>query len=54
MHCSRDMRRKWRVTHSYPIPKGLLQNGKLEIRFTEPRIAISAVALAAERLPDTE
>ncbi|MCY2993517.1 MAG: hypothetical protein NTY19_37410 [Planctomycetota bacterium] len=48
------VRKEWWVTRSYPIPEGLLQSGKLEIRFTDPGIAISAVALAAERLPDTE
>jgi hypothetical protein len=27
----------------------LLKNGKLEIRFTDPGVAIASVALAAER-----
>jgi hypothetical protein len=37
-----------------PIPAGLLNNGRLEIRFGDPGLAIAAVALAAERLPDTD
>jgi hypothetical protein len=46
--------KEWWVTHSFPIPAGLLKNGPLEIRFTDPGIAISAVALAAERPADTK
>jgi hypothetical protein len=47
-------RKEWWVTRGFALPPGLLQKGKLEIRFTDPGIAISAVALAADRLPDTE
>ena len=47
-------KKEWWVTRSYPIPAGLLKNGPIEIRFTEPGIAVSAVALSAERLPDTK
>jgi len=46
---SLDVKREWWVTRSWPIPEGLLQDGKLEIRFTDPGAAIAAVALAAER-----
>ena len=45
-----DVKREWWVTRSWPIPEGLLQDGKLEIRFTDSGVAIAAVALAAERL----
>jgi hypothetical protein len=48
-----SVKKEWWVTRSYPIPAGLLNNGRLEIRFSDPGIAIAAVALAAERLPDT-
>ena len=47
-------KKEWWVTRSYPIPAGLLKNGQLEIRFTDPGIAIAAVALSADRIPDTE
>ena len=50
----REERREWWVIRSYPIPAGVLGSGRLEIRFTDPGVAISAVALAAERVPDTE
>ena len=50
---STSVRKEWWVTRSYPIPEGLLKNGTLEIRFTQPGIAISGVALATDRLPDT-
>lgn len=48
------VRRKWWVTRSYPTPAGQLKNGRLEIRLTDPGIAIAAVALAMERVPDTK
>ena len=35
-------------------PPASSRNGRLEIRFSDPGIAIAAVALAAERLPDTD
>jgi hypothetical protein len=42
-------KKEWWVTRSYPIPPGLLEkSGPLEIRFTEPGIAISEVALSVE------
>lgn len=43
-------KKEWWVTRSYPIPTGLLpRSGRLEIRFTDPGIAISQVALSVER-----
>jgi hypothetical protein len=45
-------KREWWVTRSYPIPAGLLNSGPMEIRFTELGVAISAVALSAERIAD--
>jgi hypothetical protein len=48
-----SVRKEWWVTRSYPIPQGLLKPGKLEIRFTGPGIAVSGVALAVDRVPDT-
>jgi hypothetical protein len=48
------VRKEWFVTRSYPIPEGLLKNGEIEIRFTEPGVAIAEVALSAERVPDTK
>ena len=47
-------KKEWWVTRCYPIPKGLLTNGKLEICFTEPGVAIAEVALSAERTADTQ
>ena len=47
-------KREWWVTRCYPIPPGVLKNGPIEIRFTEPGIAIGAVALSAERIPDSD
>ena len=47
-------KKEWWVTRSYRIPTGLLKNGRIEIRFTDPGIAVAAVALAAERVPDSE
>lgn len=49
-----SVKKEWWVTRSYPVPAGLLKNGRLEIRFTDPGIAIAAVALAVERVPDTK
>ena len=49
-----SVKKEWWVTRSYPIPAGLLQNGRIEIRFTDPGVAIAAVALSAERVPDTQ
>ena len=47
-------KKEWWVTRSFAIPPGLLEkSGKLEIRFTEPGIAISEVALSVKRAPDT-
>ena len=46
------VKKEWWVTRSYPIPEGLLKSGKLEIRFTDPGVAIAGVALSAERVPD--
>jgi len=47
-------RKEWWVTRCYAIPEGLLKDGKLEIRFTDPGVAIAAVALASERVAETE
>jgi len=49
-----SVKKEWWVTRSYPIPAGLLGDGRLEIRFTDPGVAIAAVALAVERVPDTK
>jgi hypothetical protein len=49
-----EVKKEWWVTRCYAIPEGLLKNGPIEIRFTEPGIAIAAVALAAERIADSE
>lgn len=49
---SLDVKKEWWVTRNYPIPKGLLKDGHIEIRFTEPGIAVSDVVLAVERRPD--
>ncbi len=48
------VKKEWFVTRSYRIPDGLLHSGKLEIRFTEPGIAIAEVALSAEPVADSE
>ncbi len=48
------VKKEWFVTRSYRIPDGLLHSGKLEIRFTDPGIAISEVALSAEPVADSE
>jgi hypothetical protein len=48
-----EQKKEWWVTRSYPIPEGLLKSGKIEIRFTDPGVAIAAIALAAERLPES-
>jgi hypothetical protein len=47
-------KKEWLVTRCYLIPEGLLKSGRIEIRFTDPGIAIAAVALAAERVADSE
>ncbi len=47
-------RKEWWVTRSFPIPEGLLTDGPIEIRFTDPGVAIDAVGLAADRVPDTQ
>jgi hypothetical protein len=47
-------KKEWWVTRNYPIPEGLLKDGKIEIRFTDPGVAIAEVALSAERVADTE
>ena len=50
-----SVKKEWWVTRSYPIPPGLLkQNGRLEVRFTDPGIAISEVALSVEPVPGTD
>jgi hypothetical protein len=49
-----EVKKEWFVTRSYPIPVGLLKSGKVEIRFTDPGIAIAEVALSSERVPDSE
>ncbi len=36
------------ITRCYPIPEGLLETGTVEIKFTEPGIAMAGVALSAE------
>ena len=35
-----SVKKEWWVTRSFPIPAGLLKNGPLEIRFTDPGIAV--------------
>jgi hypothetical protein len=45
---------EWWVTRSFAIPEGALKDGRIEITFSEPGIAISAVALTANRVADTE
>ncbi|MGC8639941.1 MAG: hypothetical protein ACP5XB_08715 [Isosphaeraceae bacterium] len=48
------VKKEWWVTRSYPIPPGLLPaSGRLEIRFTEPGIAISEVALSVQPPAET-
>ena len=49
-----QVKKEWWVTRSFPIPEGLLKNGPLEIRFTEPGIAIAAVALSCAPIPDAD
>jgi hypothetical protein len=49
-----SVKKEWWVTRSFPIPEGVLKNGDIEIRFTEPGIAISEVALSSERIDDTK
>ncbi len=47
--------KEWWVTRSYPIPPGLLkQSGRLEVRFTDPGIAIAEIALSLEPVPGTD
>ena len=46
------VRKEWWVTRTFAIPAGLLKDAKLEIAFSEPGIAISAVALMANPLPE--
>jgi hypothetical protein len=47
-------KKEWWVTRCYPIPAGLLKSGRIEIRFTDPGIAVAAVALSAERVADSD
>ncbi len=47
-------RKEWWVTRCYPIPDGLLKDGRLEIRFTDPGVAISSVGLSAAPIADTK
>jgi hypothetical protein len=47
-------KKEWWVTRGYPIPEGLLKDGHIEIRFTDPGVAIAEVALSAERVADSE
>jgi hypothetical protein len=48
-------KKEWWVTRSYPLPPGLLEkSGPLEVRFTDPGIAISEVALSVEPVPGTD
>ena len=49
-----SIKKEWWVTRCYPIPPGLLHNGKVEIRFTDPGVAIAAVALSAERIAEKD
>ncbi len=47
--------REWWVTRSYRIPPGLLKKcGRLEVRFTDPGIAIAEIALSVEPVPGTD
>jgi len=46
-------RLEW-TTQQYALPEGLVHDGTLEIRFTEPGVAISDVALSAEPLSSEE
>ncbi|HZZ42519.1 MAG TPA: hypothetical protein VFE58_06255, partial [Tepidisphaeraceae bacterium] len=46
-------KKEWWVTRSFAIPEGVLRNGKLEIRLSEPGIAISEVGLSVGRVADT-
>jgi hypothetical protein len=47
-------KQEWWVTRNYPIPDGLLKDGHIEIRFTDPGVAVAEVALSAERIADTD
>ena len=47
------VKKEWFVTRCYRIPDGLLKNGKFEIRFTDPGIAIAEIALSSEAVPET-
>lgn len=49
-----QQRKEWWVTRSFAIPEGLLRNGPIEIRFSEPGVAVAAVALAAERISESQ
>jgi hypothetical protein len=49
-----EVKKEWWVIRSYPIPAGLLNSGPIEIRFTDPGIAIAAVALSVERVPNSD
>jgi hypothetical protein len=49
----RKVRREWWVTRSFRIPQGLLKDGRVEIRFEKPGIAIAGVALAVEAPPNS-
>ena len=49
-----SVRPEWWVTRSFAIPDGLLKDGPIEITFSEPGIAISAVALTSNRVADME
>ena len=53
--CRQARRKNGGSRASYPIPPGLLKpSGRLEIRFTEPGIAISEVALTVAPVPDAD
>jgi len=47
-------KKEWWVTRCYPIPEGVLKDGKIEIRFTDPGVAIAAVAFSADRIPESK
>ncbi|MFH1266148.1 MAG: hypothetical protein ABIK89_10510 [Planctomycetota bacterium] len=49
-----EEKKEWWVTRCYPIPERLLKNGKIEIRFTDPGVAVAEVVLSAEPVPDTK
>jgi hypothetical protein len=49
-----SVRKEWWVTRSFAVPEDVLKEGKLEIAFSEPGIAISAVALTVNRMPEAE